>query len=302
MTVRVHYGRVTSTVSSNIVEYLVKKYTAQGNTAIGFWKALRCFFSDVVIHRELIRELSNMELRAQYKNSFIGLVWLFVLPLINVFMWVLLYQGGVFAPGNLPVPFVLYVMTGSVCWMFFYLMHDSLSRAISGGSYQFLLSEFPRVVIMCQKVRTHLVTFIFPLVICMVMVPVMGVKFHMGFLLFPLFLIPLLLLAVGTGLLFSLLEVVASDAARLVNRMLAASLFITPVAFSVQQSRGLLSGLVHINPLTHLIQVPRDALLTGQMELTPAYGYCCVASLIIFIVSLRTFYAAETRVMERLHV
>lgn len=281
---------------------MLKHYTAEGNTRIGLIGALKRFFSDVAAHRDLIQELSNMELRAQYKNSFIGLAWLFVLPLINVLMWVLLYQGGVFVPGNLPVPFVLYVMTGSVCWMFFYLLHDNLSRAISGGSYQFLLSEFPRVVIMCQKVRTHLITFIFPLVLCMVMVPVMGVTSHVAFLLFPLFLMPLLLLALATGLLFSLLEVVASDAARLVNRILAASLFVTPVAFSEQQSKGLLSGLVKFNPLTHLIQVPREVLLTGRIEFTPAYGYCSVAALLFFILSLRTFYAAETRVMERLHV
>lgn len=281
---------------------MLKKYTAQGNTRISLFGAVTCFLWDVIHHRELIRELSNMELRAQYKNSFMGLAWLFVLPLINVLMWVLLYQGGVFTPGDLPVPFVLYVMAGSVCWMFFYLLHDSLSRAISGGSYQFLLSEFPRIVIMCQKVHTHLLTFIFPLLLCMVMVPVMGVTFHATLLLFPLFLIPLLLLALATGLLFSLLEVVASDAARLVNRMLAASLFITPVAFSAQQSRGLLSGLVQLNPLTHLIQVPREVLLTGRIEFTSTYVYCSVAALVFFILSLRTFYAAETRVMERLHV
>jgi lipopolysaccharide transport system permease protein len=264
--------------------------------------ALAHFFSDLMRHRELIRELSNMELRAQYKNSFMGLAWLFVLPLINVLMWLLLYQGGVFTPGNLPVPFVLYVMTGSVCWMFFYLLHDSLSRAISGGSYQFLLSEFPRIVIMCQKVRTHLLTLIVPLFLCMLMVPLMGVTFHVTLFLFPLFLTPLLLLAVATGLLFSLLEVVASDAARLVNRLLAASLFITPVAFSAQQSRGILNGLVQINPLTHLIQVPREVLLTGRIEWTTSYLCCSAGALVFFIVSLRTFYAAETRVMERLHV
>lgn len=280
----------------------VKHYTPDGNTRMSLPNAVIRFFSDIIRHRELIRELSNMELRAQYKNSFMGLAWLFVLPLINVLMWVLLYQGGVFTPGDLAVPFVLYVMTGSVCWMFFYLLHDSLSRAISGGSYQFLLSEFPRIVIMCQKVRTHLLTFIFPLLLCMVMVPVMGVTFHVTLLLFPLFLIPLLLLALATGLLFSLLEVVASDAARLVNRMLAASLFITPIAFSAQQSRGLLSGLVQLNPLTHLIQVPREVLLNGHIELTSAYVYCSVAALVFFILSLRTFYAAETRVMERLNV
>ena len=136
----------------------------------------------------------------------------------------------------------------------------------------------------------------------MVMVPVMGLSVHVTFFLFPVFLIPLLLLAIASGLLFSLLEIVASDVARMVNRILAASLFITPVAFSAQQSRGMLSGLVEFNPLTYLIQVPRDILLTGRIELSAAYGYCSAAAVVFFIFSLRTFYAAETRVMERLHV
>lgn len=302
MTVPVRYGRVTNIPSSEPPNSMLKHYTAMGNSRIGLIAALERFFSDVWHHLELIRELSNMELRAQYKKSFIGLAWLFVLPLINVLMWILLYEGGVFNPGKLQVPFVLYVMTGSVCWIFFYLLHDSLSKAISGGSYQFLLSEFPRIVIMCQKVRTHLLTFAFPLALCMVMVPVMGLSVHITFFLFPLFLIPLLLLAIASGLLFSLLEIVASDVARMVNRILAASLFITPVAFSAKQSRGMLSGLVEFNPLTYLIQVPRDILLTGRIELSAGYGYCTAAAVVFFIFSLRTFYAAETRVMERLHV
>ncbi len=279
-----------------------KKYSARSKEQLGFLAAVQTFFSDIITYRSLIWEMSKMELKAQYKNSFIGVAWLFFMPLINVAIWLLLTNGGVFNPGNTEVPFAVYVIIGSTCWIFFFALQDSLSKSIVHGSHQFLLSEFPRMVIMCQKATTHLVTMILPVVLCFIVLFLFGIPLTAKALLFPLTLMPLLLFGFALGLLLSLLEVVAVDLAKALNRLLSALLFLTPVAFTPARPTGMLSVLVKYNPLTYLISVPRQMLLPGEFTMSNVYLAGVSVVLLFFIFSLRTFYAAETKIMERLSV
>lgn len=269
---------------------------------MGFLTAVKTFFSDIITYRSLIWEMSKMELKAQYKNSFIGMAWLFFMPLINVAIWLLLTNGGIFNPGDTEVPFTVYVIIGSTCWVFFFALQDSLAKSIVHGSHQFLLSEFPRMVIMCQKATTHLITMILPFTLCFVVVFLFGIPLTPKVLLFPLTLLPLFILGFALGLLLSLLEVVAVDLAKVFNRLLSAMLFLTPVAFTLNHPKGILSVLVKCNPLSYLVTVPREMLLPGAFYLSNMYYMGVSVVVLFFFFSLRTFYAAETKIMERLSV
>lgn len=279
-----------------------KKYSARSKEQLGFIAAVQTFFSDIITYRSLIWEMSKMELKAQYKNSFIGVAWLFFMPLINVAIWLLLNNGGILNPGNTEVPFAVYVIIGSTCWIFFFALQDSLSKSIVHGSHQFLLSEFPRMVIMCQKATTHLVTMVLPVVLCFIVLFLFGIPLTAKALFFPITLIPLFLFGFALGLLLSLLEVVAVDLAKALNRLLSALLFLTPVAFTPGRPTGMLSVLVKYNPLSYLVSVPRKMLLPGAFTLSDVYLAGVGVVLLFFIFSLRTFYAAETKIMERLSV
>ena len=54
----------------------------------------KALLSDVYSSRELAWRLAVRDISAQYRQAALGIVWAFILPLVNKFTWVSLNQSG----------------------------------------------------------------------------------------------------------------------------------------------------------------------------------------------------------------
>src|SRR6187401_1974773 len=91
----------------------------------GRWSALK--LGELWTHRELIYFLTKRELQVRYKQSFFGISWAVLQPLVFAFIFALFF-GVVLhiqPPGNLPYP--VFAVIGIVPWLF-------VSQAIQNGA------------------------------------------------------------------------------------------------------------------------------------------------------------------------
>jgi ABC-type polysaccharide/polyol phosphate export permease len=113
-------------------------------------------------------------------------------------------------------------------------------------------------------------------------------------------LVPIFFMAASVGLFSSILSTLTTDVTRISTFVLSLLMFITPVIYNSDDKAAWLQQLNLYNPLTYLITGPRDLILYGEMDHVNYFLYAIVLSVVMFFISLRFFYVAEKKIVEKM--
>lgn len=254
-------------------------------------------------YRFLVWQLVRTTLIGSYKKSFIGMAWMFILPILAVAVWVVLHGAGIVDPGDTDeVPYPVYVLLSTSIWGFFIDLYRSVSQVIVNSGRLLVMKDFPKEVLVAEKVVEHLINFAIPLLVNIIVLVAFGIQFHWAALWFIPSLIPLLLLGLSIGMFISVIRVVAVDFATIMDEGLKLVMFLTPIVYTSRIKVSWLAEVVTWNPLTYLIGFSRDLLTKGIFTDIGPYLICAGASLVLFLVVLIFFQMTSDRVLERLTI
>lgn len=74
---------------------------------------------DLLAGRDLTWRLAVRDISAQYRQMQLGLIWAFIIPLATTLTWIFLNGSGVVPVGDTPIPYPVYVFTGTMLWALF---------------------------------------------------------------------------------------------------------------------------------------------------------------------------------------
>jgi len=267
---------------------------------IGFFKTMFVVIKNTIASKELIFQLYKRDFLMQYKKSFLGLGWMIFGPIMGVVSWVLMDSAGVLSPGDVGVPYPVYVLFGTSIWGLFMSFFSSTSQTlqIAGGFIQQV--NFHHEALVFKQGLQNLTNFGISLIINIVVMLSFGVIPTWFILLVPLFIIPIFFLAASAGLMVSILSTLTSDVSRIASFFLSLLMFITPVIYDSSEKVVWLQQCNLYNPLTYLITAPRDLILTGTMSNPFYYIVSIVMAILLFMVALRFFYISEKKVIEKM--
>ena len=97
---------------------------------IGFLKTMLVIIKNTIASKELIFQLYKRDFLMQYKKSFLGLGWMIFGPIMGVVSWVLMDSAGVLSPGDVGVPYPVYVLFGTSIWGLFMSFFTSTSQTL----------------------------------------------------------------------------------------------------------------------------------------------------------------------------
>lgn len=285
-----------STPKTETSPLLINRYPIRRGGPV---RQLRELTANLKRYAFLVRQLVRVNLRSGVRRSFIGMSWLVILPLFSVAVWVLLNRAGIVDPGNTEIPYPAFVLLSTSIWGFFAELAKSMSRMLENNGRTLTQTPFPAEVLVAENIVVHLIKFSIPFALNIIVLLAFGVRFSVVALLFPLTLLPLLLLGTAVGLIMSILRVVALDLSNLADEGLRVLMFLTPVVYTPKLDMGWASKIVAANPLTYLVSFSRDVLTTGTFFAPRTYLICVGATLLLFFAALRVFWLAQPRVTER---
>ena len=137
------------------------------------WSGLR--LGELWTHRELVYFLTKRELQVRYKQSFFGVSWAVLQPLVFAFIFALFFGEvlKVHPPGDLPYP--VFAVAGIVPWLF-------TAQAIQNGSGSLVQDAnliakvyFPRLALPLSKGLSLLVDLGIALVVVIFVTLIYGV-------------------------------------------------------------------------------------------------------------------------------
>jgi lipopolysaccharide transport system permease protein len=223
-------------------------------------RAERQYWRDLWNYRELFYFLAWRDLLVRYKQTFVGVGWSIIRPLLTMAVLTVVFgKLGKMPSGGVPYP--LLVLSGMLPWQFF-----STAMAESGNSLvqnSNLISKvyFPRLVITVSTVITSFVDFLISSVFLIVVMlwyrqaPPTAVVF------LPFFVLLVFGASLGVGVWIAALMVRYRDFRFIVPFMVQFGLYISPVGFQSSVVPEKFRLLYALNPMVGIIDGFRWCLL-----------------------------------------
>lgn len=263
-----------------------------------FFRVLIEIFAGFSNGRELAWRLFIRDLRAGYRKSMLGFVWLFLPPFATAGVWIFLNSQRVISIHDTPMAYPGFTLCGTMLWSLF---AESITKPIA--RYQSSMGmmtklNFPREAIILASIYDLMFGFLLRLVILLPVLWVLGYPPTWDF--FPAFLTVLGLAFTGLsiGIFLSPIGLLYSDVAKGLPIILPFAMYLTPVIYPLRSS-GYLASLQGINPVTPFLERARS--LFGGYEFTMGdelLGWSVVL-LILFLVGLITLRIALPVIIER---
>ncbi|NIO15995.1 MAG: ABC transporter permease [Deltaproteobacteria bacterium] len=278
----------------------MKMFTYEPDNSLkkGYLSVFSEIVEDISANRWLTYQLFKRDFISLYKQSFIGVFWSFIIPLVSVGTFVLLNRSGVFAIGPIDAPYAIYGLLGVALWQLFSAGLVSGGDALVKAGSMIVMINFSKKSLVLASQGRSIVAFIiqFSLVLALCVYYRFAPSLNVVFL--PLLLLPLIVLSVGLGFIFSLLNAVVRDVGNALSIVMTFLMFITPVLYPKPAS-GLLALISTYNPLYYLVSVPRDLMLSGTVREKSGYILAVFLSLAVSCFCIIVFHLTETRVTER---
>ncbi len=209
-------------------------------------------FKEIIAYRDMVGSLVKRELRGKYEKSALGFLWSFLSPLFQILIYNLVFTQ-VF---NNDMPnYYIYLMAGLLPWTFF---NDSVSQGTGAIIYNAEMVKkiyFPREVLVIAEVTAKLVNLLLSFVVMAAFLIISGVGFSQHLLILPVVLLTEYLLALGFALIVSSVTVYLRDLEYVVNVIMMAWIWGTPVLYALNTMKeSLLKSLLYLNPMTNVIE------------------------------------------------
>jgi len=266
-------------------------------------KLLIAIFRDLLESRQLALTLAVRDVKAQYRQSVLGLGWMVLPPLFfTVGMTVLQQNNVVKLRGPEGIPFPAYVLVGSSLWQMFMAALNGPISALTAGKGILTRVNFPRETLIVAEM--YKILFNVSVQIVLILVTLLWFKITPGvtFFLFPFALIVLLMLGTTFGIFLAPVGLLYKDVSNALPIVGYVWMVLTPVLMSINDLApgGVYATVVRANPVTPVLVTARE-LLTG-LPLTQVDGTLLVfgVTVVALTVGLLYFRVAMPMVIERM--
>ncbi len=255
---------------------------------------------DMIQGNELARRLAIRDVSVMYRQSMLGILWAFLLPLANTLTWLFLRGSGVVAVGDTKMPYIVYIFSGTMLWAVFMESVQLPLQKVTANKAMMAKINFPREALILSSIYQSLFSAGIKFILLIVGLLLLGhLDFSVWLLLFPLSVLSLVFVGTTIGLLLTPIGLLYTDISKGLPIVLQFFMYLTPVVFPIPQ-KGWMALIVNFNPITPFIMVSRDWLTNSPTEFLESFLWLNLGFGVLFILVWAVFRAAMPMILERL--
>ena len=262
-------------------------------------------FNDLWRYRDLLQMFVKRDFVSFYKQTVLGPLWFFIQPIFTtiVFSFVFGNLAGMSTDG---LPKYLFYLSGITAWNYFSDCLTKTSTVFRDNANIFGKVYFPRLIMPLSIVVSNLVRFVvqLSLLICMMIYfGIRGANFHVtsAILFFPLLVLLMALLGLGSGLIITAMTTKYRDLTFLVTFGVQLLMYGTTVIYPLSEARLKFKDmvwLIEMNPMTGIIEAFRYAFL-GQGEFTVwSISYSIIVTCVVLFSGIIIFNKTEKNFVD----
>ncbi|WP_270406865.1 ABC transporter permease [Paenibacillus timonensis] len=245
----------------------------------------------------MLVSIVRKDLRSRYKGSFLGFLWTFVNPLLQLAIYSIVFP---YLLRNNQENYPMFLFVALLPWIFFSSSLQGSTTSIVGGANLVKKIYFPRLILPLSVVCTNLMNYIFGLVIVIPALLLTGVTLTFNIFWFPIVLFVMFIFTIGLSLLLSALYVRFRDLEHIVGILVMVWFYLTPIVFGIDIFPPHIADLISYNPMVPVIESFRDILLYGREPEWGPLGFSFVIGVFILLSGMLVFRKFEKTFAEEL--
>ena len=254
-------------------------------------------FKNLYQYRELLKTNVKKEIRGKYKNSFLGVLWSFLNPLLQIAVYAIVFP---LILRNTQENYVIFLCCGLIPWTFF-------STAISRSAFTMIENGnilkkvyFPREILPISVVTSEAVNFMISTIIILAFVIFGGLGITKYVLFYPLILVVQYLLVLAISLIVSSITVYFRDLQHFIGILLQLLFYATPIVYASETIPANFQWILKYNPMTYIIEGYRNIFYYQTMPDIKSLLVVLVGSIVLCVVGYLIFYKLQKKFAEEL--
>lgn len=249
------------------------------------------FIKPLTSYKFLLYQVSLREIKARYKQSIIGYVWIIFSPLAQLLVYSFVFSV-IFKFPTGGIPYSIFLFIGLLPWIYLQTSLSTSSLVLVDNANLLKKVNFPREILPYSVILAKSIDLFFSLLLLFGFMAFYKIPFYPTI----IFVIPLLfvqiILMTGLSLFLSAANLFYRDIQYLTNLALLVWLYMTPVVYPLSLVPERYVWLYKLNPMVGIIEGYRSAFLNLPFDLG-AIAWSAAASLILFIIGYWIFKKGE---------
>jgi lipopolysaccharide transport system permease protein len=248
-------------------------------------------------HAWLVLQFALKDFKIRYTHSTLGYAW----SVLNPLMFFAIYYFVFTTFMNLDVPnYPGFLLLGVALWNFYSEGTTNGASALLARAELLTKTVVPRQIMVYSALMSAALTFVINLIVLMIVLQVTGTPLGLPAILFPLLLLDLVLLTLGTALLLAPLYVRYRDVGYLWNIALQVGFWLTPIIYLDIMMPERWRWIVWVNPVGRIIGDSRRALIYGWWPGLRGLVLTTAMSLAVCALGYVVFRRMQGRLVEHL--
>ncbi len=219
------------------------------------------FLLDIYDKRDILKELSRRDFQKQYMGSYLGIVWVYLQPLLFVSVLYFIFTAGLKGGGQVGgAPFIIYLLSGMVAWFYLAENFNTLTGVIMQHSFLLKKVDFRLSLLPLVKLASSSVPHLFLVIVTIVLAAYNGLYPGWYLLQIVYYFVAMALLLLGLGWLTSSTRLFIPDVTKLVGLLVTFGFWLTPIFWDIDRLPEHYRWIIKLNPAVYIVQGYRDAI------------------------------------------
>lgn len=249
------------------------------------------FIKDIIKSRLLIIELTKKDIQFRYLGSYLGMLWAFIQPTINILIFWFVFEVGFKSVPVDKFPFILWLMSGMIPWFFLSDSITSATNSILENSYLVKKVVFRVSILPIIKIVSALFIHSFFVAFLFIMFALYGYTPNIYNIQVIYYILAASFLVLGISWITSSLVIFLRDLGQVVVMLIQFGFWLTPIFWSFKAIPEKYQKFLKFNPFYYIVEGYRNTFIYHKwfwedMNMTI---YFWVVTLVLFAVGALLF-------------
>lgn len=253
---------------------------------------IKPLFATFKKYRYLLAELVKKDIKLKYRNSYLGVVWTLLEPLLTMIVLTLVFSNLL---GKGTKDFPVYILTGRLLYSYFSGATKAALKSVRANSGMIKKVYVPKYMYPLSGILSNYVMFLISLIVLAGVALARGIFPTRYLLLIVLPLLQILILAMGVGLLLATAAVFFRDLEYLWGVALMLIMYTSAIFYQAEHVINPSNAWIFkLNPLYSVIVNFRNAVFGAPFD-RAAFWYASGAALFLFAAGVFAFYKKQDK-------
>lgn len=255
-------------------------------------------FKELYKYREFLRTNVKKDIRGKYKASFLGVLWSFINPLLQVVVYAIVF------PYIMRVQtdnYLVFLICGIIPWTWFTMSLTLGTTCITNNGNLIKKVYFPREILPISTVTSGAVNFLISCIIIVLfaLFSGIGITWHIVFL--PLIMILQYIITLSIVFLTSAFNVYVKDVEYMVTFIINLMFYATPILYTSSMFAGSKFAFIFkLNPMAYIVESYRNIFYAHEIPgLKSMMALFCIG-IVLLAVCYMIFKKLEKRFAEEI--